>query len=52
MPSRSKQQYRFMKAIESGSIKKPGLSKEEAKDFTEGMTKQRFKKLKKYVEKK
>lgn len=52
MPAKSKAQYRFMKAVESGSIKQPGLSKEEAKDFTKGMTKNRFSKLKELVGKK
>ena len=41
-----------MKAVESGSIKQPGLSKEEAKDFTKGMTKPKFSKLKEYITKK
>jgi hypothetical protein len=36
MPAKSKAQFRFMKAIESGNIKKKGLSKKEAKEFTEG----------------
>jgi hypothetical protein len=52
MPAKSKQQFRFMKAVESGSIEVPSLSKEEAKDFTKGMTKKRFAKLKKYMNKK
>lgn len=47
MPSRSKQQYKFMRAVEEGAIKKPGLSPEKAHEFTEGMTKDRWKKLKK-----
>lgn len=34
MPAVSKQQFRFMKAVEGGYIKKPGLSKEKAKEFT------------------
>jgi hypothetical protein len=46
MPAKSKAQYRFMKGVESGSIKAPGLSPEKAKDWTSGMTKDRFKKLK------
>jgi hypothetical protein len=49
MPAKSKQQYRFMKAVESGSIKKPGLSKKEAKDFTKDMTKRKLSKLKDYI---
>ena len=34
MPAKSKSQFRFMKAIEGGYIKKPGLSKKKAKEFT------------------
>jgi hypothetical protein len=34
MPAKSKQQYKFMKAIEGGYIKQPGLSKEKAKEYT------------------
>lgn len=49
MPVRSKAQYRLMKAVESGSAKVPGLSKEEAKDFTKGMTSKRWSKLKEKI---
>lgn len=49
MPSKSKAQFKFMKAVESGSIKVPGLAKSEAKDFTKGMSKSRWKKLKEKV---
>lgn len=42
MPATSKQQFKFMKAVESGSIKKKGLSKKEAADFTADVP---FKKL-------
>jgi hypothetical protein len=49
MPAKSKQQFKFMKAVESGSVKKKGLSKEKAKEFTEG---QSPKKLPKKVKKK
>jgi len=49
MPSQSKSQFRLMKAVQSGSIKVPGLSKKEAEDFTKGMTKQRWGKLKEKV---
>lgn len=52
MPAVSKQQFKFMKAVESGSIKAPGLSKDKAHEFTEGMTKNRFKKLKEKIGKK
>lgn len=34
MPAVSKKQFRFMKAVEGGYIKKPGLSKEKAAEFT------------------
>jgi hypothetical protein len=47
MPAKSRAQFRFMKGVESGSIKAPGLSKE-AKDFTK-MTKNRFAKLKERI---
>lgn len=47
MPAKSKAQFRFMKAVESGSIKVPGLTKEEAKEYTKSnVGKKRFKKLK------
>ena len=37
-----------MKAVESGSVESPGLSKQEAKEYTKGnIGKKRFKKLKK-----
>lgn len=35
MPARSKAQYRFMQAVKHGGIKKKGLSKKEAAEFTE-----------------
>jgi hypothetical protein len=38
MPAKSKKQFRFMKAVESGAIKKKGLSKEEAREYTEGQS--------------
>jgi hypothetical protein len=34
MPAKSKSQFRFMKAVENGSIKVPGLSKEKAHEYT------------------
>lgn len=52
MPAKSKQQFKFMKAVESGSIKQPGLSKKEAAEFTKGnVGSKRFSKLKKMVNK-
>lgn len=38
MPARSKAQFKFMKAVESGKAKAPGLSKREAKEFTKGQS--------------
>jgi hypothetical protein len=38
MPAKSKQQFKFMKAIETGSIKAPGLSKKEAEEYTKGQS--------------
>lgn len=38
MPAKSKQQLKFFKAVESGSIKKKGLSKAQAKEYTQGQT--------------
>lgn len=35
MPAKSKQQFKFMKAVEGGYIRPKGLSKKEAKEFTE-----------------
>ena len=50
MPAKSKQQFKFMKAVESGSLEVPSLSKEEAKKFTKGnVGKKRFSKLKEKV---
>lgn len=50
MPAKSKQQFKFMKGVESGAIKAPGLSKEEAKEYTKGnVGKKRFAKLKQKV---
>ena len=50
MPAKSKQQFKFMKAVESGSLEVPGLSKEEAGEFTKGNKgKKRFVKLKEKV---
>lgn len=37
MPASSKQQFRFMKAIQEGYIKKPGLTKNIAEEFTAGV---------------
>jgi hypothetical protein len=47
MPAKSKAQFRFMKAVEHGYLKVPGLSKREAREFTA-----KNKSLKKLPEKK
>lgn len=52
MPAVSRQQYKFMKSVEEGKAKAPGLSKEKAHEFTEDMTKERFSKLKNKISKK
>jgi len=52
MPAKSKAQYRFMKAVEGGYIHPQGLSPEKAKEYTEGMGKKRFGKLREKVSKK
>ena len=49
MPSVSKKQFRYMKALEHGDIKNSSLSPEKAKEWTEGMTKERWKKLKEKI---
>ena len=46
MPSKSKDQFQFMKMVELGKIKAPGLSPKEAKEFNEGVN---YKKLPKHV---
>jgi hypothetical protein len=53
MPAKSKAQFKFMKMIESGAIKSPGLSKSEAAEYTKGNTgPKRFSKLKEKLKKK
>lgn len=50
MPAKSQQQFKFMKAVESGSIKVKGLSKKEAKEFTKSNKgKYAFSKLKERI---
>jgi hypothetical protein len=52
MPAKSKAQYKFMKAVESGSLKVPGLSKKEAKEYTKSnVGSKRFSKLKNSLKK-
>ena len=38
MPAKSKQQAKFMRAVMSGSIKKPGLTKKKASEFVTGVS--------------
>lgn len=38
MPATSRAQFRFMKAVESGSVKAPGLSREQAAEYTSGQS--------------
>lgn len=46
MSSKSKKQFRFMKAVASGAIKAPGLSPEQADEYTsENVGKKSYKKL-------
>ena len=45
MPAKSKAQFKFMKAVESGAIKKKGLSKKEAREFTSGQKGKSYKSL-------
>lgn len=52
MPAKSKAQARFMYAVAEGTVKAPGLSPEKAEEFTSGMTKGRFAKLKEKISKK
>lgn len=53
MPARSKAQFKLMAAISSGNLKKPGLSKEEAKEYISHNTgKQAFSRLKDKIRKK
>lgn len=51
MPSKSKQQFKFFKAMEENpkEAAKHGVTPEVANEFTEGMTKKRFSKLKNKV---
>lgn len=37
MPAVSQQQFKFMKAVESGSVKAPGLTPTKAAEFTKGV---------------
>lgn len=52
MPAKSKKQFKFMKAVEGGYIKKKGLSKEKAAEFTEGQSPKKLPEKKKPAKKK
>jgi len=55
MPANSKQQFKFMKAVEGGYIHPKGLSKEKAAEFTQGQSPKnlpRFAKLRKKIKEK
>jgi hypothetical protein len=54
MPARSKQQAKFFYAMENNpkEAAKRGISPEVAHEFTDGMTKKRFAKLKEKIGKK
>lgn len=55
MPASSKAQFRFMKAVESGDVKAPGLTKEKAHEYTQGQSpkglpeKSKYSKIKKML---
>lgn len=53
MPAKSKSQYRFFKWLESNpsEAKKRGVSPKIVKEFTQKMTKKKWKKLKELVKK-
>jgi hypothetical protein len=54
MPSKSKQQFKFFKAMEENPAlaKERGVSPKVAHEFTQGMTKRRWSKLKDKISKK
>ncbi len=54
MPAKSRQQYKFFKFLEENpeEAKKKGISQKLAKDYTEGMTKERWKTLDTVLKKK
>lgn len=54
MPAQSRQQYKFFKYLEANpkEAAKRGVKPDVAKEFTEGMTKKRFAKLKDKISKK
>lgn len=54
MPATSKQQFKFFKAMEENpkEANKKGISENLAHEYTDSMTKDKFKKLKEKLEKK
>jgi hypothetical protein len=51
MPAKSKAQARFMRAVASGSVKKPGLSKKKALEFVKGHSTKKLPEKKKTTKK-
>jgi hypothetical protein len=53
MPAKSKQQFKFFKSMEENpkEAKEKGISQSLVKEYTDGMTKERFKTLKKKLKK-
>lgn len=53
MPSKSKQQFKFFKAMENNPVEaaRKGISPELAQEYTKGMKKERFAKLKTKISK-
>jgi hypothetical protein len=53
MPAKSRQQFKFFKAMEENPklAKEHGVSPQVAHEFTDGMSKQRWSKLKKKISK-
>lgn len=51
MPAKSKKQFKFFKYLENNpeEARRKGIKKSTVKDFTEGMTKGKWKKLKEKV---
>lgn len=54
MPSKSRSQYKYFKFMENHpeEAKKKGISEDLAKEYTDSMTKDRWKKLKDHLNKK
>lgn len=52
MPAVSRKQYRFMRAVEEGKVKKKGLSPEKAAEFVRGVNPKTLPEKKKATKKK